>query len=63
MKVIKTIYFILGLLAFYLASATGFYKYGIPTGFIFIFGAYAIVIIERRSIINIERRRNEENKN
>lgn len=63
MKTIKIIYFIFGLLAMYLASVSGFYKYGVPAGILVISGAFAISIIERRCIINSEKRRSEENKN
>lgn len=48
MRIVKVIYLIAGLVVFYIASATGFYKYGIPTGVFVIIGAYAIVIFERR---------------
>lgn len=48
MKIFKAIYFIVGLIAFYVAMGMGFYKYGIAAGILFVLGAYALVFLDRR---------------
>lgn len=48
MKIIQALYFVFGLLTFYVASALNFYKLGVPVGFLWIAGAVALGFIARR---------------
>jgi hypothetical protein len=48
LRIIQALYFVIGLLVFYTASAAGFYKYGVPVGLLFIAGAVGLNILRAR---------------
>lgn len=48
MKIVQALYFVIGLLALYVASALSSYKLGVPVGILWIVGAVALGFIARR---------------